>query len=97
MKKKINYYLGNYVFDENIPTFVIEFDLVKARLVNEIEFPKEANTTVITQEDDFGEIGRIEVVNPEAFIASDLTKYLEINGHNVKQLVRKLLAEQQQI
>lgn len=90
--KKIVFWPATYDLDDDVPAIDIGFKWIhNAMYVDEIELPKETKSTIMLERNSNDEIGKIQVVDPENFLAAKCTDNIEVNGYNVKQLVREAL------
>lgn len=93
LNQEIRFFPSTYFMDDAIPTLVFVFlKYPKAnQYVGQIDLPNDVMAELYTQHDKcdgVGDIGQIEVVNPEGFMNSDKTNDIIVNGYNVKELIR---------
>lgn len=90
--KEIVFWPATYDLDDDVPAIDIGFKWIhNAMYVDEIELPKETKSTIMLERNSNDEIGKIQVVDPDNFLAAKCTDNIEVNGYNVKQLVREAL------
>lgn len=86
-------YVTSYDFDDNEPQLNIEFPEVEDRgMVGSIELPPNVLTEIITMGqggDNEALIHLVGVVDPLTWLATDEGEDIEVNGYNLKALVRK--------
>lgn len=83
--------LTEYELDENVPAIDIDFpNWNGGGYRDELEIPGDSLSIVFLEwtEYDGGEICSIQVVDPEAFLKAPELDDIEVNGYNVKELIR---------
>lgn len=84
--------LTEYELDENVPEIDIDFpNRIGPTYRGEIELPKGVLAILFTEwtKPSGGEICSIQVIDPEAFLRAPKLDDVEVNGYNVKELIRE--------
>ncbi|MDE6376330.1 MAG: hypothetical protein K2L20_04105 [Ligilactobacillus sp.] len=83
--------LTEYELDETVPEIAIDFpNRIGPTYRGEIELPDGVQSILFTEWTEFsgGEICSLLVVDPEAFLKAPELDDIEVNGYNVKELIR---------
>lgn len=83
--------LTEYELDETVPEIDIDFpNRIGPTYRGEIELPDGVQSILFTEWTKFsgGEICSLLVVDPEAFLKAPELDDIEVNGYNVKELIR---------
>lgn len=81
-------YLTSYYLDETIDSLIIDFDGTNSGLVDEIEIPENVASMIYIKEKG-NKITWCEIVNPKEFLESPNTNDVEINGLNLKKIIKE--------